>query len=246
MYRDDDPRSRLTRDYSPLAIPGGNASVEVRAGEDQVPGIRGWILTLAYRLGTSSPDQELVGMLDLRYRQKREASYAVEGFDIGVGGVIFLPWPYAALTIRDRAPTPTLTSMSEAVVSFVPVLAYDPTPRGIRSVLYGRSLVLVQPCAEDAEGTAIEVPSGATEYRIMPASMFPSRESLTVIERGVRRDWAQFKIEPDRALAPGTLVGEAAWRQVPPRPGAHIVLSHTDTYAHEITVYWRYDLGQIR
>ena len=240
-----DLRNLLRRDYAPFPIPCNAPSEEVRAGDGDLRGIRGWIL--AYGLLDPTPfelpSQRVVGHLELRYPLLASISHRIEGFDAGSGGAFFVPWPFVSLRLQRHADEPSPDDRAEwsAAASFFPVLPEDPAPPGLESVLYGRRVLSLA-----NSGTLVHVPDGATEYRVMPACHFPKGKRLTVLEQSANVTWAQYTIDPNEPYASGAAAGQDAWKQTPPRPGAAIHLQHDASGERNATVYWRYDLGTIR
>ncbi len=241
MSNRQDRRAELTRDYPIVEVPFRGSSVEVRAGEGELLGIRGWILTFGYPDDVSG-HQLLVGHLDLRYPLKRHLAFRIDGFDAGEGGAIFLPWPYVGFSIEDVATAPPPAhGYSKAIVSFVPVLADDPAPPGLGSVITGRTQVSVEP-----PGVAVEVPAGCTQYRVLPATTLAAEKRITVEERSGELVWARYTIDPAEPLASNAALGHCAWNETPLAPRATIGLAHDDNGHRHVTVYWRFDLGRIR
>lgn len=250
MCQHQDLRPELVRDYPVLEVPPDGVSAEVRAGEGQLEGIRGWILVFGLLDEPSAYDPLLAGRLALRYPVLGNTSRYIDGFDAGSGGALFIPWPSVDFSLRhirmERHDVGKETErpsfpVARAVVSFVPVLIQDPAPPGLDSVTYGRELIHVT-----AEGSAVEVPQGATEYRVLPASKLRKGKRFTIVEKTGDIVWARYTIDPYEPMASAAALGNCAWKTTPLAPRPTIYLEHDDASERHATIYWRYDLGQIR
>jgi hypothetical protein len=239
------PHEALARRY-PIRTFDGSASGELgspppwHSGDTYDPSILGWLLSMIVSPGANSL---LQGTLRLRFPTKDIVAQDIAAFSLARGGIVFIPWPFVNLQIVDA--NTTNTADSTASVSFWPVFRSDPFPTGISSVLYGRTRATIP----GGLTVAVSVPSGATGYRIMPAGAVANPFTVQELGSGPAGPlvYSQYRIAPvtTSTAVPGTEIGEGAWRETPPGPGARIDV--TGGVAGELlTVFWKYELGALR
>jgi len=230
----------LDRSYAPRIFTG-NAG-PWRAGEGAPADLVGWLMTMISDPGVGA---YLTGEMKLTRPWKGAVSYGVNGFTVGHGGEVLVPWPMIELWVKDIA---TSGNPNTVTVGFWPVLRGQVPVPGVESVLYGRSRDEVD--ADDFVSFA--VPPGATEYRVMPASAVAFTGAIYIEEHGVSPVaagptlWSRYLLETTYSTRPGTETGDGSWRTVPPTPGAKINVVQVGGESHFVSVFWRYRLGAIR
>ena len=240
-----------SRDYPAIEVPFGGKSVQLRAGDGNIANIRGWAMVFGFVGGEVAKGQEIVATLVLKYPQKGNIEYRVDDFDTSQGGTIFIPWPRVTVWFRDRNPPKKDQDHepSQVVVSFVPALSDETVAPGFQSLVYGRSAVPLEnePCR-------VDVPKGATSYRVMvnftgssESTTETSRSYVVVEERSENVLWSRYAVE-DRHL-PLLIQQTAQWERTPPGPKAHLQLKRQKVESSgkvSATVFWQYDLGGYR
>ena len=108
-------------------------------------------------------------------------------------------------------------------------------------MLYGRSVADVAA----AGSTAFTVPSGATEYRVVPESGATLPFTITAQDTpdgGATETWESFLLDP---TAPTDSAGGAVggWTPAPPAVDGEILVANSDAInLRSVVVLWRMDL----
>lgn len=234
-------RDSLARRYPARSFDNSNPPPRWYAGDVPAPDVTGWILSVV--VVATGTDAFLEGALALRRPWRGDAARTLERLDLSHGGQVFIPWPTVELAMQDS--NPSSSGSSSVMVSFDPVFRSDPPPAGTEATLYGRQIL-----PASVTPAALDVPSGATDYRIEPAG--PVAGNIEVEERGAsdagERTWARWTVSEPLVQTPGVHNGEAAWRPVPPtgaNAGAKIGVT-LSSGTGDVAVFWRYRLGAIR